>query len=311
MALPNSEVTKTQPNKVVQLGDSEVFVKKTPFGEIQAVKANVRLEERKSQLYVVQGKCRVTADGYNELNKIAGVSVITPSTLQLPDGNVVSNPYPIIDRASGSISKVWVKKIAVGLTPIGNLVITSSTLLYDIGMYFIQDLYKKIQRDKMMGRACMRPMLSEKDLQTGMFFSLENELGIWVDVGHPEFLKAMDTYIQNKLFAERKAQTICERNALRKHPALATVTVIPQGADGNRIAVVPVVGYTHKFSKEELGSIAEQAVKGETVNYNGQEAEIIETTATVVEDDENEPTTEAGTFAPQGQMNFGGDGEVL
>jgi hypothetical protein len=302
---------KAQQNGIVQLGDSEVFIKKTPFGEIQAVKANIRLEEKKSQLYVVQGKCRVTADGYNELNKIAGVSVITPSTLQLPDGNEVPNPYPIIDRVSGTISKVWVKKIAVGLTPIGNLVVTSSTLLYDIGMYFIQDLHKKIKINKHMGRVCMKSMLSEKELQTGIFLALENELGLWVDVNHDEFLKATETYIQNKLFAERKAQTICERNALKKHPALATVTVIPQGNEKNYYAVVPVVGYTHKFTKEDLSSIAEQAVKGETVKFNGQDVEIIETTATVVEDDDSEPMTEGGTFTPAGQMNFGGDGEVL
>lgn len=285
MAINENEITTQQKNVVTKLGDGEVFVKKTPSGEVQAVKANVALSEKKGQLYVVQGKCQVTAEGYFKMNEIANVSIVTPSTLKLPNGDVVVNPYPIIDPVSKSISKVWVKKIAVGLSPIGNLVVTSSTLLYDIGMYFIQDLHKKVQKDKNAGRMCMRPMLTEDDLKKGMFLPLEGELGIWVDINHPDVLKALDTFIQNKLFAERKAQTICERNALKKHPALATITVLPQGTEKNHFATIPVIGYQQKFTEKDLQDIAEKADQGEKVEFNGQTVEIIETSGEVTEED--------------------------
>lgn len=282
-------VQGTQPAQeraeLATLGDGKVFVRRTETGLVKAVKAQLRLEERKGQLAEFQGKVSITAAGYNELNKIAGISVITPDKLTLPEGNAVVNPFPILDKASGTISKVWVKKLGIGLSPIGNLTITSSTLLYDIPMYFIQDLAKKIQYNAGAGRICLESTLTEEDKRKGIFYRIEGDLGVWADVSHKEVLKALDTFIQNKLFAERKAQTIAERNVLKKHPSLSTIYVDAQGLEKARWAVVNVIGFSHDFSQRDLLDIAEKAAANEPITYNNKRAEIIETTCTATEED--------------------------
>jgi hypothetical protein len=280
---PPAEQKQTQ--EIATLGDGKVFIKRTEQGWVKAVKVRMTLEEKKGHLADIQGKIMITANGYNELNKIASVSILTPDKLILPTGEVVVNPYPIIDKESCSISKVWVKKMGVGLSPIGNLVITSSTLLYDIQMYFIQDLVKKVQYNKDAGRVCIESMLTDKEQKGGVFYRIEGSLGVWVDFGHKDILKALDTFVQNKLFAERRAQTIAERNVLKKHPALSTVYVEPKGPEKARMALVDVIGFTHDFTRRDLLDIAERAAAGEPITINNKEAEIIETTGVVTEED--------------------------
>lgn len=312
-------------NELAVLGETEVFIRRSANGHIKAVKGKVNLLESKGHLAEIQNKVMITEAGYRELNKIAGISIITPEKLTLPDGQVVVNPYPIIDPESGTISKVWVKKLGIGYSPTGNLVITSSTLLYDIKMYLIQDLAKKVQYNKDAGRICMEQMLTEDEKRRGAFFKIEGFMGVWVDLSHKEVIKALDTYINNKLFAERKAQTICERNVLKKHPALSTTYVEPQGPQKGRYAQVTVIGFTSDLSKDELMYIAEQAEQGKEINIRGTEAEVIEgydevseadVVASTDEDEQalqNSPTeleTEAGVieqgslFESEGGLKF-------
>jgi hypothetical protein len=279
------EQPQQQSQELATLGDGAVFVKRTETGLVKAVKAQVRLDERKGHLAEIQGKVMITGAGYNEMNKVAGVSVITPEKLTLPDGSVVVNPYPIIEPVSGSISKVWVKKMAIGLSPIGNLVITTSTLLYDIQMYFIQDLVKKIKYSAAAGRLCMESMLTDQDRQKGIFCRIEGELGVWADFSNKDVLTCIETFVQNKLFAERKAQTIAERNAMKKHPALATTLVIPTGPEKARTAVVNVVGFSHDFSQQELLDIAQKAADGEPITVNNKKVEVMDITGEASEED--------------------------
>jgi len=272
-------------NQIAILGETEVFIRRSNDGMIKAVKGKVNLLEQKGHLAEIQNKVMITEAGYREMNKIAGISIITPQNLTLPDGKNVVNPYPIIDPESGTISKVWVKKIGIGYSPTGNLVITSSTLLYDIKMYLIQDLAKKVQYNKDAGRFCMEQMLTEDEKARGQFYRIEGLMGVWVDLNHKEIIKAFDTYINNKLFAERKAQTICERNVLKKHPALSTTYVEPQGPAKQRASQVTVVGFTSDLSQEELMEVAERAEQGEEVQVRGKKAKVIDTVDEVTEED--------------------------
>lgn len=263
--------------EVATLGDGNVFIKRTSTGAIKAIRGKVKLEERKGHIAIIQNKAMITSAGYNAMNQFAGISIITPEKLTLPDGNMVVNPYPIIDPESGTIDKVWVKKTAIGYSPTGNLVMTSSTLLYDIKMYFIQDLNKKVQYNKGAGRMCMEQMLTEEEKKKGMFLAIQGKMGIWVDLNNTEILKCMDTYIQNKLFAERKAQTIAERNALKKHPALCQVYVDTQGADKNKVGFVDVIGFNSDLTRDDLLKLSEMAEKGEEIkDYKGKKIEYID-----------------------------------
>ncbi|MBU3205179.1 hypothetical protein [Clostridium algidicarnis] len=274
--MENNQLAK-EKQELAQLGDGSVFIKRTSTGAIKAIRGKVKLEEKKGHIAVIQNKAMITATGYNSMNQFAGVSIITPEKLTLPSGDIVVNPYPIIDPESGTIDKVWVKKTAIGYSPTGSLVMTSSTLLYDIRMYFIQDLNKKVQYNKGAGRMCMEQMLTEEEKKKGMFLPIQGKMGIWVDLTHQEILKCMDTYIQNKLFAERKAQTIAERNALKKHPALCQVYVDTQGADKNKVGFVDVIGFNSDLTREDLLKLSEMTERGEEIkDYKGKRIEYID-----------------------------------
>lgn len=305
-------------NQVAILGENEVFIRRSSKGNIKAVKGKVNLLESKGHLAEIQNKVMITEAGYREMNKIAGISIITPETLTLPDGKVVVNPYPIVDPESGTISKVWVKKIGVGYSPIGNMVITSSTLLYDIQMYLIQDLAKKAQYNKDLGRLCMEQMLTDEDKNKGAFFKIEGSMGVWVDLGHKDVIKAFDTYINNKLFAERKAQTICERNVLKKHPALSTTYVEPNGNKGNRNGQVTVIGFTTDLSKEELMQVAEQAERGEEISVRDEEVEVIDHMDEISEEDivastDDDEVSQGAQMnqPPQNNQAYSGESELF
>jgi hypothetical protein len=277
---------KLRNQEFAVIGDTTALIKRTENGAIKAVRANVKLFQNKGQLAEIEGKVMITAAGYEEMNRVAGVSVLTPDTLRLPDkDHPVVNPYPIVDPQSGSISKVWVKKMAVGYSPTGNLVITSSTLLYDIQMYFIQDIYKTVRYNKEAGRICMEQTLSDEEKQKGAFFKINEFMGVWIDLSHKDILKNVNTFIQNKLFAERKAQTICERNVLKKHPSLAVKYVDPVGEKGNLASQITVTGFTTDLTREELMTIAHQANKGEEINLNGKQVEYIEVEGEITEED--------------------------
>jgi len=274
--------------EIVALGDGQVFIKRTSSGQVKSVKGFITLREQLGQLAEISNKIMITASGYNELNKIASISVITPEKLVLPSGETVVNPYPIIDPLSKTIEKVWVKKMAVGFGPIGNLVITTSTLLYDITMYFIQDLAKKIQTNKNAGKICMKSTLTSEELQKGVFHAIQGELGVWADYNNPEVLKALDTFIQNKLFAERKAQTICERLVMKKHPALSTVNVLSEGPLKARISKVEVIGFCHDFTREDLLEIAQKAADegaGGEMEVKGHRVQTIDVSGEVTDDE--------------------------
>lgn len=271
------QLEAVKKGSIASLGDGEVFFKRLPGGQIRSVKGAPILREANGEIAVIQGKAMTTSKGFNSLNQIAGLSIVTPEKLTLPNGDIVVNPYPIADPDSGTISKIWVKKMAIGYSPIGNLVVTTATLLYDIKMYFIQDVMKKVQYNKAAGRVCLEQTLTEEEKRNGIFLKIEGSLGIWASVSEKDILKAMDTFINKKLFAERNAQSICERLAMSKHPALAHAAYVKaEGQDKNQCARVHVVGFVTDFSREQILDIASKAEKGEEVVIDGKKAEIIE-----------------------------------
>ncbi len=283
-ALQTIEALKRENTAV--LGDGEVFVKRVNGGQIRSVKGAINLREKNGEIATIQGKTMTTAKGFNTLNQIAGLSIVTPEKLTLPDGQIVVNPYPMIDQESGTIAKVWVKKIAIGYGPTGNLVITSATLLYDIKMYFIQDLAKKVGYNKDAGRVCMEQMLTEEEKTNNLFIKIDGLMGVSANIQHPEILKAIDTFINKKQFAERNAQSICERLVMSKHPALASAAYVDaQGQKYNQVARVPVVGYVHDFNREELLDIAGKAERGEEIVVGDQKVDVIEMVNEATEED--------------------------
>lgn len=297
----------------VELGNPEVWIKKTPSGQIRAVKANIGLKEEHGEIAVIEGKPMIAAAGYYRANQIASLAILTPDSIRIPDADGkaidVPNPFPIIDKESGTQKGVWVKKIAVGYSPIGSMTVSSSTMYYDFRMYFIQDLQNKIQFAKDAGRLCFEEQLTEKEKANGIFLKIEGPLGIWANMQHPDILKAVKTWLANKNFGERKAQTIAERNALKHHPALALQLTGLAGPEKRRIGSVMVIGWQHDHDYRELEEIGFAADAGEQVEIDGKTVETITSTGQVEETDvqtaepdlediaaKNEPEEKEGLF---------------
>ena len=274
------ELEKVRNESIACLGDGEVFVRKTPEGQIRSIKAPVRLSEATGEIAVIKGKAMTTGKGYYKANQITSLSIITPQKLKLPTGETVVNPYPVIDAESGTVRKFWVKKQAVGHGPLGNLVVTSVTLLYDLNMYFIQDLLKKVKYNSACGRIAFEAQLTEEEKKTGIFYKIDGSLGVWANVSHKDILTCIDTFVNKKQFAERNAQTICERLAMSKHPALSHIAAPPvHGEEEQRVAQVTVVGYVNDYTREQLEELTAKAERDEDViEINGETAQVIEET---------------------------------
>lgn len=274
------QVEALKKQSVAVLGDGQVFIKRTADGVIKAVKSIVTLSESNGEIAVIQGRAMTTGKGFYRANQIANLSIVTPEKLTLPDGHVVVNPFPVIDPESGTLRKVWVKKMAIGRSPTGNMVITTATLLYDINAYFLQDLMKKVQYNAGAGRICMEQMLTEDEKRTGIFYKIDGAMGIWASVTHPEILKAIDTFVNKKQFAERNAQTIAERLAMGKHPALSHIAYVDaQGQEKKRMARETIFGYVNDDDQRTLMDIAAKAERGEEISVNGQKVDVINVTA--------------------------------
>lgn len=291
MAVAEKQLAKQAEKEIAKLGDGEVFVKRTGSGKIYAVQANLALREDQGEIAVIEGKAMITADGYYRANQIASLAIITPDSIKVPlqDGEAgsmaVPNPFPLIDPESGTQKGVYVKKIAVGYSPTGTLTISSNMMFYNYTTYFLQDLQKKVQYDKTAGRLCFKSQLDKEEQKTGIFMPIEGELGIWANMQHKEVLKAVSTWLANKNFGERKAQTICERNALKHHPALALKIKGLQGPEKQRQGLITVIGWQHDHSRKELEDIAAAADAGEEVIVGDKKAQVVDSTGEVDEED--------------------------
>lgn len=261
-------VEAVRKQNIACLGDGEVFFKRDGTGMVKSVAGNLMFKEKTGEIAMIKGKPMLTATSYYAQNKIASCTIITPDYLIIPDSErKVPNPFSIPDPESGCITKVWVKKGCLGRNPVGNWVYTSCTLLYDIKQYFIQDCYKKILKNAKAGKVGMRNMLKEDEV--ARFYPILGQMGIVLNFEDPDILQCIDNLIQKQQFAERNAQTICERIVMRKHPAF-TSTVETTGADKNAVGKVKVVGWTNDISKEELLNISKKLEQGEAVEIDGQ-----------------------------------------
>lgn len=284
--------------ELVTLGDGNVFVKRTENGGIKAVSSRLKLEEVKGHLANIKGKVMITAAGYNFLNRIAGLSIITPEKLTLPDGTIAVNPYLVFDKATGFIDKIWVRKIVIGHGPTGNLVATCNTLLYDTRLYFLRDVMGKVKYNKNAGKVCNQNSLSEKEKQQGFFVKLDGDIGLWLNNEDKDVIEAVNTYIDSKTFADRKAQTICEKNCMKKHPALAFNYVNATGKEHNLEAYVDVIGYTSDLTRKDLERLSSEENVQE-INGNKIERVEVEDQATV-DDIQAEKTEEEIAELPEG-----------
>ena len=125
----------------------------------------------------------------------------------------------------------------------------------------------------------MEQMLTEDEKRTGIFYKIDGSLGVWANVSHKEILKCIDTFINKKQFAERNAQTIAERLALGKHPAMSHLAYVnAQGPEKKSVAREMVIGYIKDDDPKTMMDIAARAEQGEEIIINGQRIDVVNVT---------------------------------
>lgn len=284
-----------------ELNDKQILVRRTPEGVFRPVAAPVTLYEAKGQIAPVgftkddddesaSVNFMRTCLGFQAYNRIANLTIITPDKVYM-DGfdRPCPNPFLEIDGASGMVNRAVCKKLCIGFGPLGNLVITSVTVSFNPRAAFIKDCMKKIQKDAAAGRLITKAAVEA--LGDGFwFFPVEGDYGIAVSLSNKNILKAFNTFLRTKDFADRRVQTMAERIVFSKHPAM------PQGAlrnlpgtEKNHTVREVVYGFIHDLTREEIEDVANAADRGEVPTVRGQRVETIDTTADLEPDDGHEP----------------------
>lgn len=276
-----------KPKEVQKLGDGEVFVTRDASGEIKMVQAVIMLQEILGDIYTSRGKTAITASGYSKLNKVANVSLLTPPTLVV-DGINQNNPHIERHPTTKVIQSVALRRIGIGYSPIGNLVAVDKTLFLNIYTYFIQDIQAKMKKFPAcaaLGTKDAKPKsktftprywsdadhcYQEKPAQTValesanmVFFSIEDPVGVWIDLDHPEIQEVFDQHTQRQKFGDRIAQSIVDRNILGEHPAIAQKQVTAQGEGKAHTALVQVFGHRHSLDHQRLQEISGELTSGQ------------------------------------------------
>lgn len=260
------------------------------------VMAKVPLTKAENDLYEIRGKWALTAAAYHKLNRVAGINIVTPPTL-FYNGQEQSNPYVIEAKEPGVIKALIMRRMGIGFSPTGNLVIIDRTLYFNIATYFQQSLMKIANQKPGVAKMGVRyfcpfaPDIEPKkgdddewyvvDKNAGkvwLFRQVEAGSGLWLEISHPEMNDAFSEHTQRQKFAERIAQTILDRNILKTHPCIGIQNVVP---DQKGIAQVTVYGWKHDFTQQDFQDIVEKTVKGEEI-----EAEVIRETDEVDIQDE-------------------------
>lgn len=332
--LPEAELKKRTPdeltalvqalrhNKVSALGDGQVFVRRGPDGFVEAVQATVTLSERKKEIYGItkddkaKGNYSITAQGYGALNRVAGVNMVTPPWLELRDGERVPNPFLVREKdALTGMTRtrgVWVRKIAVGPTPMGNLAAVDAKLYFDLDVYFLQDILVKIKWSPECGDVVMLNGITDDDRKKFLVIPWEYGLCIKANPAHKEIRSLIETQVQRQKFAERIATTICERNALKKHPAIACQNITATGNEGDKKVSVQVIGWRKPELDQQIQDAVMQSANGETPE--GMETAVINIEANeAAEGDvagaEEEVTNEEKTAAGEASGSSSNDEE--
>jgi hypothetical protein len=235
-------------------------------------------------------KYLITASGYKHLNKVASISLVTPQSV-IVDGRPVPNPHIERNPRTKAIESVNIRRMGIGFSPTGNIVVIDKTLFYNVYTYFIQSLQAKMKRaewktengkrikteTKEFPNCAVYGIEPEKPEQKGAwaFFPTEPPLGIWVNYEDQATIDCLEEHTQRQRFGDRMAATIVDRNILKDHPAIGATQVFPKQGQGGIQASVDVYGYRADNSPRDISSIMRQAEQGEASKDFEIKAEVI------------------------------------
>jgi hypothetical protein len=216
----------------------------------------------------------ITAPGYIHLNKVSGISILTPQQI-IVDGQARPNPHIERNPKTKAVENVAIRKLGIGYSPAGNIVVVDKTLFYNIYTYFIQSIQAKMKKkkwgskdknEKAFPNCAKYGVQEEKPKDPGgrwVFYAVEPPLGLWANYDEQAIIDCLEEHTQRQRFGDRIAQKIVERNIFKDHPAIGTSQVkgIEGGASGFK-ASVTVYGWRNEMKPKDLTDIVKQAEEG-------------------------------------------------
>jgi len=258
-------------------------------------------------------KYALTSSAYIHLNKVASISIATPQFV-IVDGVQQPNPYIERDPRTKAIQAVHIRKIGIGYSPIGAVVVIDKTLFYNIYTYFIQSVQAKMKKQKWENNRPAGPLYpdaaelgiaDEKPNKKGgwSFFPVEGPIGIWVNYQDQAIVECIDEHIQRQRFGDRIAQKIVERNILKDHPAIGVTNIFAKDGESGKWASVVVYGYRHDKTAPNIAELMRKAETGdEAADFEIKAEKIIETVEPEVEREAIDDTAADEGAGPEGLM---------
>jgi len=238
------------------------------------------LYKKMGHFYKVKNEFAITKPGYKHLNKVASISIVTPLKV-IVDGREQPNPFIERNPETKLIESVFIRKMGIGFSPMGNIVVVDKTLLYNIYSYFIESIQSKMKKvewksgkpttNKLHPDCAVIGTKEEKPELDGKwaFYATAPPLGLWINYEDSAIIDCLNEHTQKQRFGDRIAQTIVERNILKDHPAIGIDKIQPQ-ENGER-AFVEVYGYRNDFGPQQINEIMAQAEKGsETIEVKAE-----------------------------------------
>ena len=273
-------------DQIMKLADGEAFVTRDSQGVVRMITAPMTLRKDLGDIDIISKKPMITKDGYMKINRVAGVNLLTPPSL-IVDGIAQSNPHIEKHPTTKTIQSVSIRRIGIGYNPIGNLMAIDKTLYFNIRTYFIQDLQSKMnkfpacavlgQKGKVPKSKKYCPVTWKKSSSgknypeygaetdanfnpdNMVFYEIEDPVGIWVDISHPEIQALFDTHTQRQKFGDRIAQSIVDRNILKDFTAISQVQLDEKG----NFARIVVYGHKHDMDFHKLDDMSGKIAAGE------------------------------------------------
>lgn len=291
LGYPIVPVTNGEDKKLALAADFGKLYVTVRGNQIMApIRGVMTLYERLGHIYKMQDRYIITSAGYIHLNKTASISIVTPQRV-IVDG--VAQPNPHIERnpKTKAIEAVNVRKIGIGFSPVGNVVIVDKTLFYNAYTYFIQSIQAKMKRvkwikgqktdEKENPNCAVYGIESKKPDKAGSwaFFPTEPPLGIWVNYEDQAIIDCLEEHTQRQRFGDRIAQKIVERNILKDHPAIGITQVLPRESKEQGVwASVTVYGYRNELEPRNISEILNQVESGAAAADFEMQEEIMDIT---------------------------------
>lgn len=204
------------------------IVKRSEDGSVLAIRTKLILEESLGHLYTVNNKTNMTASAYDYANKVMGVTIFFPPKVLDDKGVEQRNPCIVRDEHD-DISRVIVKGCGFGINAVGNWMLLSETLSYELKPVIAQIVMKKWRKwnytTKRKERQNWGEIFEEKDIPDFPFgedntsrlktFHLPHGMALVAKLDHEDVIDILDDINHNIVFVDRKAQTVLRRRILK------------------------------------------------------------------------------------------------